>query len=273
VTALACIAAAAFGLLIGSFLNVVVWRVPRGESINHPPSHCPNCGHRIRWYDNIPVVSWLVLRGKCRDCGTPISPRYPLVELGTGIAFGLVALWFTSVRMPLHDSVVAGALELVAYLYFAAITIALALIDIDVFRLPNAIVLPSYGVGAVLLGSAAILEGDGWGALRALIGAVALYVFYLLTVLVFPAGMGMGDVKLAGVLGLFLAWLGWAPLAVGAFAAFLLGGIFGIILLVVQRAGRKTRIPFGPWMLGGAWVGIAAGNPVARVYLGLFGLA
>jgi leader peptidase (prepilin peptidase)/N-methyltransferase len=272
-TAFLVAASGVFGLLIGSFLNVVVWRVPRGESINHPSSHCPNCGHSIRWFDNVPVISWLVLRGRCRDCAAPISPRYPLVELGTGGAFALVALWFALERMPQHPSVIAGTLELLAYLYLAAITIALALIDLDVFRLPNAIVLPAYAVGAVLLGAAALFDADGWGAIRALIGAVALFLFYLLTVIVYPSGMGMGDVKLAGVLGLFLAWIGWGALAVGAFAAFLLGGIFGVVLLVAQRAGRKTRIPFGPWMLGGAWVGIVAGEPAAATYLRLFGLS
>ncbi|MDM4761522.1 prepilin peptidase [Galbitalea sp. SE-J8] len=265
--------AALFGLLIGSFLNVVVWRVPRGESIAHPPSHCPRCGHRIRWYDNVPVISWLVLRAKCRDCGNPISARYPAVELGTGVAFALVGLWWALVRLPQHLSVVAALVELVAYLYLAAITIALALIDLDVFRLPNAIVYPAYVVGAVLLGLVALLDGDGWGALRALIGCVALFLFYLIVVLVYPSGMGLGDVKLAGVLGLFTAWIGWGGLTVGAFAAFLLGGVFGVVLLIAQRAGRKTRIPFGPWMLAGAWVGIVAGEPIAGAYLRAFGLA
>jgi len=128
-------------------------------------------------------------------------------------------------------------------------------------------------VGAVLLTASSLLAGDPAQLLRAAIGAAALFAFYFAAVLVYPGGMGFGDVKLAGVLGLFLAWLGWGELAVGAFAAFLLGGVFGIVLLAVKRAGRKTRIPFGPWMLGGAWVGIVVGEPVANWYLSLFGLA
>jgi leader peptidase (prepilin peptidase)/N-methyltransferase len=266
------IASGIFGLLIGSFLNVVVWRVPRGESINHPSSHCPTCGHAIRWFDNIPVISWLVLRGRCRDCGSRISLRYPAVELGTGVSFALVALWFVTARMPLHSSVTAGALELVAFLYLAAISIALALIDLDVFRLPNAIVLPAYVAGTLLLGLSALFDGDAFDLVRAAIGAAGLFLFYFLIVIAYPKGMGLGDVKLAGVLGLFLAWTGWGSLVVGAFAAFLLGGLFGILLLVSRRVGRKSRIPFGPWMIAGSWVGIAAGERIAGEYLALFGL-
>ena len=267
--------AAILGGAVGSFLNVVIWRVPRGESVVSPPSHCPHCDAGIRKRDNVPVLSWLVLRGKCRDCGGPISPRYPLVELATSIAVTLVALGFSA---PLLDATTTAAafsaiLALVAFAYLAVISIALTLIDIDVFRLPNVIVLPAYLVGAVLLTASSLLAGDPAQLLRAAIGAAALFAFYFAAVLVYPGGMGFGDVKLAGVLGLFLAWLGWGELAVGAFAAFLLGGVFGIVLLAVKRAGRKTRIPFGPWMLGGAWVGIVVGEPVANWYLSLFGLA
>jgi leader peptidase (prepilin peptidase)/N-methyltransferase len=267
------VSAAILGLLIGSFLNVVVWRVPRKESLNHPASHCPKCGHPIRFYDNIPVVSWLVLRGKCRDCGAPISWRYPAVEAGTALAFGAVTWFAFSEWLPRYESLVAFALVLVAFLYLAAVSIALTLIDLDVNRLPNSIVLPSYGVGAVLLGAAGIIEADGGALLRTAIAAVALFAVYFVMALAYPGGMGFGDVKLAGVLGLFLGWLGWGTLAVGAFAAFVLGGLFGLVLLLARRAGRKTRIPFGPWMLGGAWVGVFFGEQIARWYLGLFGLA
>lgn len=266
------IVSAILGLAIGSFLNVVVWRLPRRESLSHPASHCPNCDHPIRARDNIPLVSWLLLRGKCRDCGTPISWRYPAVELGTALAFAGISAWAFSVWLPRYESPIAFALVLVAFLYLAAISIALALIDLDVFRLPNSIVLPAYAVGIVLLGVAGVIEGDGTALIRTLIGAVGLFLLYLLMVIVYPAGMGLGDVKLAGVLGLFLAWLGWGELAVGAFAAFVLGGVFGVVLLAVKRAGRKTRIPFGPWMLAGAWVGVLAGTPIAGGYLSLFGL-
>src|ERR1700712_4336651 len=127
---------AVVGLAIGSFLNVVIWRVPRGESVVRPGSHCPSCDHPVRPYDDIPVVSWLLLRGRCRDCGEPISARYPLVEAGTSALFVVIAVHF------------GFSWALPAYLYLAAIGVALAMIDIDVHRLPNKIVLPSYGVVA-----------------------------------------------------------------------------------------------------------------------------
>lgn len=242
------------GIVIGSFLNVVIWRVPRGESIVHPPSHCPGCDNRIAARDNVPVLSWLLLRGRCRHCRRAISARYPLVELLTGLVFVLIA-W----RVGLHPA-------LPAYLYLAAVGIALAFIDIDTKRLPDALTLPSYLVGLVLLGIAALAGAGHTPYLRALEGMAALGVFYLVIVLAYPKGMGLGDVKLAGVLGLFLGWLGWGSLAVGAFAGFLLGGVFGIALLMAQRAGRKSAIPFGPFMLLGALIGILAGPQLAHAY-------
>ncbi|WP_307859067.1 prepilin peptidase [Herbiconiux sp. SYSU D00978] len=268
------IALALFGSLIGSFLNVVVYRVPAGLSVVNPPSACPNCGNHIRRRDNVPVFGWLLLRGKCRDCAAPISVRYPLVELGTALAFAVVAVRFVPDIAAATDAsgAAASVLQLVAFLYLAAVSIALALIDLDTMRLPNAIVLPSYAVGVVLLGAAAALSGEWGSLLTALAGAVILGGVYLAIVLVAPRGMGMGDVKLAGVLGLFLGWLGWDVLAVGALAAFLLGGLFGVVLLAISRAGRGTAIPFGPWMLLGAWIGILAGPPLASAYLSLFGL-
>lgn len=273
----ALVCAGVFGALIGSFLNVVVYRVPAGRSIVSPPSACGSCGTEIRPYDNIPVVSWLALRGRCRTCRSAISVRYPLVEAATAGAFALVAWWFwAGPQAPAAggtQALVAGLLTLVAFLYLTAITIALALIDLDTHRLPNAIVLPSYVVGLVLLGAAALVGGDPMALLRAVIGAAALFLFYLILALVYPGGMGFGDVKLAGVLGLFLGYLGWAPLAVGAFAAFLLGGVFALILVAARRAGRGSGIPFGPWMLAGAWVGILAGPTIGSAYLALLGLA
>lgn len=242
------------GLMIGSFLNVVVWRVPRGESIVAPPSACPRCGHRIRARDNVPVLSWLVLRAHCRDCGAPISARYPLVELATGVLFVLVVLR------------IGWAPELPAYLYLAAIGLALALIDLDTHRLPDPIVLSAYPVLTVLL-TVASWAGDDWAALlRAVIGGAVLWVLYFV-LLAIKGGMGFGDVKLAGVLGAGMAWLGWGTLVVGAFAAFLLGGIFGLALIVAGRAGGKTKVPFGPWMVLGAAVGVAAGEPLWAAYL------
>lgn len=252
--------AGVLGLLVGSFLNVVVWRVPRGESIVAPPSACPSCGARIRPYDNVPVVSWLVLRGRCRDCAAPISARYPAVELLTGVAFAAVAWWS------------GPGWWTPALLYLVAITVALTAIDLDVHRLPDAIVLPSYPVALALLALASADPGGtaDWGALlRAGIGAAAMFAFYFVLLVAYPAGMGFGDVKLAGVLGLYLGWVGWGALVVGAFAAFLVGGVVGLALIAGRRAGRRTQIAFGPWMLAGAWIGLVAGQPLWDGYLGL----
>ncbi|WP_263118061.1 A24 family peptidase [Cellulomonas sp. RIT-PI-Y] len=256
------VGAVVIGLAIGSFLNVVVHRVPRSESVV-PRSACPRCGRPIRGRDNIPVLSWLLLRGRCRDCRAPISRRYPLVEAGTGVCFGLVAWW-------------TGASWLLpALLFLVAVSIALALIDLDVHRLPDVIVLPAVGVGLLLLALASWSPGDAsdWGALvRAVLGGLALFTCYLVLALIHPGGMGFGDVKLAGLLGLYLAWFGWPTLAVGAFAAFLAGGGWATGLLLTRRARKGSGIPFGPWMLLGAWVGIVAGRAVWSGYLGLVGL-
>ncbi len=274
---MAAVALGVFGSMIGSFLNVVVFRVPAGRSVVSPPSACGSCGQQIRAVDNVPVLSWLALKGRCRTCGSVISVRYPLVELGTALLFTLVSFRFVpAVRF---DGAVIGTLPLIsgflvllAFLYFAAISVALALIDLDTHTLPNAIVLPAYLVGAGLLGAAGLLGGDPSRLVGAGLGAVALFGVYLVAALVKPGGMGLGDVKLAGVIGLFLGFLGLPQLLVGAFAAFVLGGLFSIGLLVARRAGRGSGIPFGPWMLAGAWLGILAGEPITSFYLGLFGL-
>ncbi len=263
----------AFGSIIGSFLNVVVYRVPLGRSIVAPPSACGTCGHEVRPYDNIPLVSWFVLRGKCRDCAAPISVRYPLVELGGAVLFGAVAWRFLPELLePAGALALAAAVtQLVAYLYFAAISLALALIDLDTRRLPDVIVLPSYLVGAVLLTGAALL-GGGWPQLlTAAFGMLGLGGVYLALALVRPGGMGMGDVKLAGLTGLMLGWLGIPELLVGGISGFLLGGLFGVVLLLAGR-GRRTAVAFGPWLLAGAWLGIFAGGPIAVGYLTLFGI-
>lgn len=269
----AVLAIGAFGTLIGSFLNVVVYRVPRGRSVVAPPSACGSCGHVIRGYDNIPLVSWVLLRGRCRDCAAPISARYPLVELGGAVFFGLTAWRFVPELFTASGAagVVAAVLVLVGYLYFAAISLALALIDLDVRRLPNVLVLPSYAVAAVLLTSAAALT-NAWGALFiAGVGMLALAGFYLLPAVIRPGAIGMGDVKLAGLIGLMLGWLGVPALLVGAIAGMVLGGLFGIVLLLAGR-GRRASIAFGPWLLAGAWVGILAGSPILESYLSLFGI-
>jgi len=268
------------GALIGSFLNVVIYRIPAGRSIVSPPSTCGSCQARIRPIDNIPVLSWFLLRGKCRDCRAPISPRYPLVEFGTAVFFVVVALWVFSSPGTQWGAVTTSTntlptavIVLVAFLYLAAISVALAMIDLDTHTLPNKVLLPAYATAAVLLTAAAIVADEPGRLLTALIGAAALFGLYLALALISPGGMGLGDVKLAGVIGLYLGYLGWAPLVVGAFGAFLLGGFFGLILMVARKAGRRSSIPFGPWMLLAAWLGAFFGDRIAAGYLTLSGLA
>jgi leader peptidase (prepilin peptidase)/N-methyltransferase len=264
---------ALLGLAIGSFLNVVVYRVPEGRSLT-PDSACPKCGTAIRKRDNIPVVSWLLLRGRCRGCAQPISARYPLVEAGTAAAFVLVTARFAPAVLETQTAqdAVAGTIELVAFLTLTAVSIALALIDLDTRRLPNVIVVPSLLAGAVLLASAAIVRGDLAALAGAALGGAGLFLLYLALALASRGGMGMGDVKLAAVLGLYLGFLGWGNLLVGAFAAFVFGGVFGLALMLIRRAGRKSQIPFGPWMIAGAWVGVFAGGFLADVYFGAVGV-
>lgn len=251
---------ALFGLAVGSFLNVVVHRVPRGESIVSPPSHCPRCGTAVRARHNIPVLGWLVLRGRCADCRAPISVRYPLVEFGTAVLFVAVA-WG-----------IGGVAALPAYLYFAAVGVALALIDLDCRRLPSSIILPSYAVLAALLTAAAAVGHDWMSLLRAGIGGAVLFGFYLVLALARPGGMGFGDVRLAGLVGGMLAYLSWSAFIVGAFGGFVLGAVAGIAVIAARTGGRKTALPFGPFMIAAAVLAVFIAQPVARWYLAMTGL-
>jgi leader peptidase (prepilin peptidase) / N-methyltransferase len=255
VVALVLAFAGLLGLAIGSFLNVLVHRVPIGVSVVSPPSSCPGCDAPIRARHNVPVAGWLVLRGRCADCAEPIPVRYPLVELLTGVLFVLV----TWRALQLGQPAVVPAL-----LTFTALGVALSGIDLATRRLPDVLVLPSYPVLAVLLAAAAAVDGN-WGALlRAVLGAVALFGFFFALAMASPRSMGFGDVKLAGVLGMVLGYFSWWTLVVGAFAGFVLGAVVGIGLMLGGSAGRKTAIPFGPFMVAGAllalWVGDAVGG-------------
>lgn len=269
--------ALALGLAIGSFLNVVIHRVPAGLSVVSPPSACPGCGNAITARDNVPIVSWLLLRASCRNCSAPISARYPIVEALTGIVFVVVSLRFGP---PFLDQLLvspraagAAGLEWIAFLVLAAASVALAAIDIDLHRLPDRIVLPTGVVGLVLLGLADVLRGDVTAAGTAAAGAGAAALLFAVLWFVRPGGMGLGDVKLAAVIGLFLGQLGPAALVVGVAGGFVLGAVYGVVLLATRRAHRGSGIPFGPWMLGGAWIGALSGAPIAHLYLVLCGLA
>lgn len=257
------VVAAVLGLTIGSFLNVVIYRVPNGKSLVSPSSHCPHCQTPIRNRHNVPVLGWLVLRGRCADCRAAISPRYPLVEFFTSVAFVLVT-WrlHSSDRLP----------GLPAWLYFTAIAIALAAIDIDCHRLPNAIVLPSYPVLALLLAVPALWQRDYAPLLRAAVGCAVLFGGYFALALAYPKGMGFGDVKLAGLIGAMLGWLGYSALLVGAFTAFLLGGLAGVVVIASRRGNGKTPLPFGPFMLTAAGLALCLAHPIVDGYTRMTGI-
>lgn len=250
-------AIAVLGLVTGSFLTTLVSRVPTRETSVSLKSKCPKCDSEIGVRDQIPVVGWLLLRTRCRDCRMSIPIRYPLIEAGTAFLFVVVGLRF------------GLSWELPAFLYLAAISVVLGLIDLDTRRLPNVVVLPSYLVGGFLFLIPSIAEGDWSKYLAAWLGALGLFMVYFAMAWVYPAGMGFGDVKLAGLLGLYLGWLGWGVLMAGTFFGFLSGALVGVGLMVFGSAGRKTRIPFGPFMLIGAWIAILWGETIADWYAGI----
>jgi len=246
VTAAGVALAGVLGGLIGSFLNVVVHRLPRGESLVSPGSRCPSCGAVVAPYDNVPLVSWLVLRGRCRRCGARISARYPLVELITALAFAAVAL-----ARGVDE-------ELALWLPFVAVLIAVAAIDLEHQIIPNRIVAPAavYGLAASL-----VIRTDAVPELLA--AAAAAFALLLLAALAYPAGMGMGDVKLAGLMGLYLG-LSVAP---ALFTAFIAGSVVGVALLARSPAGNRRRgIPFGPFLALGGFVGVLAGPELIDLY-------
>jgi leader peptidase (prepilin peptidase) / N-methyltransferase len=248
VTVFIAVVAGVYGLVLGSFLNVVIWRVPRRESIVKPRSHCPACDTQIATRDNIPLVSWIALRGRCRHCGNPISIRYPLVELFTGVLFAAVGVRF------------AHSWALPAFLVLTGALIAISVIDLEHFIIPNRIVYPVGIAGVVLLGLAALIQ-DHWGAFgRSLLGALAAFTFFFVLHLVSPRGMGFGDVRLSFVLGLFLGWLGWAQLVGGLFAGFFFGAVIGILLIAVGGRDRRQHIPFGPYLAAGTMTFVLAGD-------------
>ena len=252
-TAIRAFVAALFGLAIGSFLTVVIDRVPTGTSIVRPRSRCPGCGSQIASRDNVPIVSYLLLRGRCRTCGIPIPIRYPIVELSTAVAFAATAAVWTSIFV----SVLLCA--------FCAVMIAVAVIDLDLRIIPNRITYPSYPAfaGAVVLGWAL---GQDLNPLHAALGALAYGGFFLVIALISPRGLGMGDVKLTGLIGLVLGAVGLRFVGVAAGVAILIGGVAAIVALAAGR-GRKGAIPFGPSLAAGAIIAVVFGGHLASWYL------
>jgi leader peptidase (prepilin peptidase)/N-methyltransferase len=250
-TTLGAVLAALFGAIIGSFLNVVAYRLPRGESLSHPPSRCPRCGHAVKPYDNVPVLSWLLLRGRCRHCGEPISKRYPIVEAGTALLCALVV-------------VVKGADEdAVLGIVFVLLLVPITLIDLDHRIIPNKITYPGCVIALVLV---AII--DPGSLLGHVIAGVAAGGALLAVILIRPGGMGLGDAKLSLMMGLFLGRAVGPAMFAGMIAGSLVGAI--IIARVGMEKGRKTKIPFGPYLAFGGLVGLFVGDAIVDWYLGTF---
>jgi leader peptidase (prepilin peptidase) / N-methyltransferase len=264
----------ALGLAFGSFANVVIHRVPDGSSVVRPPSACPTCSAEIRPRDNIPVVSWLLLRGRCRDCGASISARYPLVELAGGVLFAVTAWRFVApATFPGVRASDPDLWALPAYLLFTWLLLAISVIDARTRRIPNRLTYPLTPALLMLFVVAAFANGDPWAALRALLGGVAGFAGLLVIALINPRGLGLGDVKLAASLGIALGYLSWGHVAVGIFGGFLLGGFVAIVLVVTRLRSRKDHVPFGPYLAAGTLLAVWFGDALIAWYLGVSGLA
>jgi leader peptidase (prepilin peptidase)/N-methyltransferase len=243
--------AAVGGLLVGSFLNVVVYRLPRNESLMHPRSRCPSCETQLRAIDNIPVVSWLALRGRCHHCGAPISARYPLVELSTAVLYAAV--------VATQDD----AVRIVLGLLLVTALVPITLIDLDLRIIPNRITGPAAVAALVAI---AVLDRDF--LVEAIVAGIAGGGFFLIAALLYPRGMGMGDVKLAGVLGLYLG----RAVAPAILIALIAGVFVGAAIMVRKGAveGRKTAVPFGPFLALGGMLAFFVGNELVDAYLDTF---
>jgi leader peptidase (prepilin peptidase) / N-methyltransferase len=250
VLAILIVGCALLGLAVGSFLNVVIYRVPRQESIVSPRSRCPTCSRPIREYDNIPVISWLILRGHCRNCGAAISPRYLVVEVLGAVLFGGLAA-----RM-------GFVWELPAYLVFLSSLLALSCIDLELLVLPKRVIYPALILVTTLLAVASAATHD-WD--RLLIGGVcatAWFAVFFVMNFTSPRILGFGDVRLAPLLGVALGWIGWRYVVLGFFAGNLIGAIIGLSLIAAQRMKREQPVPYGVFLSAGAALAVFAGPEI-----------
>lgn len=248
--------AGVLGAIIGSFLNVVIHRVPRGGSLVAPPSTCPRCGVAVGGRDNVPIVSYLVLRGRCRSCGGSISGRYPLIELASAGAF-VAAVW----RFELG--------ELAAFVAAAcSVLLVLGVIDLEHRRVPNVIVVPGTVAAIVWVGAAAAVTGSWRTIVLPLATGSAAFALFLLIALV-SGGMGFGDVKLAAFVGVVCGRFGWEVGVLAVFGSFVVGGTVAAALLIIGRRGRKDALPFAPSLAAGAIGALFAGPDPVRAWLGL----
>lgn len=241
------------GLVVGSFLNVVIVRMPGEISLLRPPSHCPQCEAPVAHRDNIPVLSYLLLRGRCRACREPIALGYPLVEVANAV------LWVAAgMRFGLDWA-------LIPFLVLFSTLLAQAVIDLELYRLLDRITFPVLGLSVVLIAGVSAIEGDPGQVVLALAGAIGYFLFLLIPALLYPKGMGMGDVKLALLMGLYLGWVHPILCLYALILAALLGLVAGIVLYVAR--GRKSaEFPFGPWLALGCVLVVIFSAPILGFY-------
>ena len=237
-----------FGLIMGSFLNAVIYRLDSGESIVKSRSHCPKCGHVLAWYELVPIFSFVIQGGKCRECKSNISWQYPLVELATAILFVLVLYH----NLPLLYTLTISSLLIVIFVY-----------DLKHYIIPDKIIYP-----AILVSGIFVWQHATYNIQYTIYAAIGASVFF--AAMFFASRgkwMGFGDVKLAFFMGLFL---GWPNILVGLFAAFMLGGIIGMGLIVCGKKTMKSQVPFGPFLVTGTFIAMFLGNKIMEWYLSLF---
>ncbi len=246
-----------FGLVMGSFSNVAIHRVPQKLSLIHPPSFCPRCEAPIRWHDNVPLISYLWLKGRCRNCQAPISPRYPLVEAATGALY-LCAFW----KVGWHWNAF-----LPLYWFFISVTLTVGVIDLDKMIIPNLIILPATLLSLTAVGIIAWIRWDLSVLTDSLLGLAVGGLPLGLLAFLFPAGMGMGDAKLAAFIGVVLGYY----VVMALFIGFFLGGVMALVLLALGRKKGKDPITLGPFLVAGGWISLLLGPQLLHLYRSIFG--